>query len=50
MHTKFLNIQLQLFMKNAFNDRGNITLLFRGRKNIGHCLKYGVIALGGEPS
>ena len=37
-------------MKYALNDRGNITKLFYGRKNIGQCWKYGVIALGREAS
>jgi hypothetical protein len=35
MHPEFLNFKL--FMKYALNDGGNITLLFRGRKNIGQC-------------
>jgi hypothetical protein len=33
-------------MKYALNDRGNVTLSFPGRKNIGQFWKYGVIALG----
>jgi hypothetical protein len=48
MHTEFLNIQL--FIKYALNDWGNITLLFCGKKNIGQCWKWGVIALGREAS